>query len=184
MFTPLLRGWIAAFSFAIVLLLTLGCATAAEAPPTPAVAPVAADTASIQVVADLPSHAPRQQPEIASTDTILTPTLFPAATPLPTTTPLPTPTVTPEPIPEDYSTEEFRRFIDLKGLCGSGEGEYKAWDRATAWLEDYKKFDYKLINGLYGKHWDRTEQFYVDKRKLIKDFRYALSELEQVCLGL
>ena len=79
-------------------------------------------------------------------------------------------------MPEDYTSEEFKHLLDLKGLCGSGDGEYEARRLTEVWLEDWEKFDYKLFNGLYGKHWDRTDEYSVDKRKLILGLRHAISE--------
>ena len=94
------------------------------------------------------------------------------------------PTATPAPMPSDYTSEELQRLLDLKGLCGSGEGEYEAWDLATIWLKDREKFNYKIDSGLYGKHWDRTEQYAVDERNLILDLRHAIAEMERVCLSI
>lgn len=105
----------------------------------------------------------------------------PPPTPIPASLATPIP---PAPMPEDYTTEEFKHLLELEGLCGSGEGEYEAGNLAWVWLEDREKFNYKLLNGLYGKHWDRTEQYAVDKRKLILGLRDAISEMERVCLSL
>ena len=103
MSTPLLhRRFIASSAVLIAsIFLAIGCAIADEHPP-PAVAPVAADTSSVQVVAGTPFPAPSEvhTPSPAATPTpkpTLPPTPIPAATatPLPTVTPAPEPTLTP-----------------------------------------------------------------------------------------
>ena len=118
----------------------------------------------------------------ATQDQSATAQSFPASTPAPPTV-TPTPAATP-PMPKDYTTEEFKRLLDLKGLCGSGDGEYEARELAEVWLEDREKFNYKVGKGVYGKHWDRTDEYSVDKRKLILGLRHAISEMERVCLSL
>ena len=103
------------------------CATAEE-PPPPTIAPVAADTGSIQVVADIPTPLPQHKPEIVSVDTISAPTPTPADTPVPpptltptpTATPLPTATATPIPTPKPESTDGRR-----EGRANWDEGAYK-----------------------------------------------------------
>lgn len=157
----------------LVLVISLACApqaTQVTAPPSPQPSPVMVETAEAPSTS-IPALAPN------------IPTVAPVATATPPT-PTPTPILTPAPMPKDYTTEEFKRLLDLKGLCESGDGEYEARQLAEVWLEDREKFDYKLLNGLYGKHWDRTDEYSADKRELILGFRYAISEMELVCLSL